>query len=91
MLVGRTSHRGTSQEERESEDKAGGPHLMVSDYPWPAVPDPVDEVITVGCFRTSAPKRKMVSSRGRIVSSALPDETIAGKIQRNQPPRTRLA
>ena len=38
VLVGRTSHRGTSQDEGEGEDEAGGPHLTVSGCPWPAVP-----------------------------------------------------
>jgi hypothetical protein len=38
VLIGRTSHRGTSQDEGEGEDKAGRPHLTVSGYPWPAAP-----------------------------------------------------
>jgi hypothetical protein len=41
----------------------------------------VDHVIAVGCFRTSAPKTENGFVAQRIVSSALPDETMAGKIQ----------
>ena len=38
VLVGRTSHRGTSQDEGQGKDEAGSPHLTVSGRPWPAAP-----------------------------------------------------
>src|SRR6185312_13113190 len=38
LLIGGTSHRGTSQDKGEGEDEAGGPHLTVSGCPWPAAP-----------------------------------------------------
>jgi hypothetical protein len=82
VLIGRTSHRGTSQDEGEGEDEAGGPHLTCLRLSVAgSACRLVGNLITVGCFRTSAPKRKMVSSRVGIVSSALSDETRAGKIQ----------
>jgi hypothetical protein len=37
-LIGRTSHRGTSQDKGEGEDETDRPHLTVSGCPWPAAP-----------------------------------------------------
>jgi hypothetical protein len=57
VLVGRTSHRGTSQDEGEGEDEAGGPHLTCLRLSVAGSARPlVGHLIAVGCFRTSAPK-----------------------------------
>jgi hypothetical protein len=57
VLVGRTSHRGTSQDEGEGEDEAGGPHLTCLRLSVAgSACRLVGNLITVGCFRTSAPK-----------------------------------
>jgi hypothetical protein len=56
-LIRRSSHRGPGQDKGEGEDEAGGPHLTVSGYRWPAsLAVSLPTVITIGCFRTSAPK-----------------------------------
>jgi hypothetical protein len=56
VLVGGTSHRGTSQDEGEGEDEADGAHLTVSGCVAGSARRLVGHLITVGCFRTSAPK-----------------------------------
>jgi hypothetical protein len=78
--VGRTGQRGTSQNESEGEDETDGSHLTVSGFAWPTLSAVVvADLITIGRFRRSAPKRKMVSSPRRIVSWPRPDETILYK------------
>src|SRR5665647_227249 len=80
--IGRTGHRGASQHEGGCKDEAEGPHLTVSGCPPPALSAVlVGPLITMRRFRSSAPKRKMVSSPGRIVSSPPVDETISPKPQ----------
>ena len=57
VLVRRTSHRGTSQDEGEGEDEAGGPHLTCLRLSVAGSARPlVGHLIAVRCFRTSAPK-----------------------------------
>jgi hypothetical protein len=59
VLVGRTSYRGTSQDEGEGEDEAGGPHLTCLRLSVAgSARRLVGHLIAVGCFRTSAPKTK---------------------------------
>jgi hypothetical protein len=69
-IIRTTRHRGTSQDEGEGEDKTDGPHLTVSGFGAGGPRRFVGNLITTGCFRISAPKRKMVSSPPAIVSSS---------------------
>src|SRR5436190_888739 len=66
-LIGRTSHRGTSQDEGEGENEADGPHLTVSGFGARRPRRFVGKVITNGCFRLSAPKAENGFIPARIV------------------------
>ena len=55
VLIRRTRHRGTSQDEGEGEDEADGPHWQ-SPVPCRRLRRFVGNLIAVGCFRTSTPK-----------------------------------
>ena len=55
VLVGRTRHRGTSQDEGAGEDEAGGPHGQ-SPVPCRRLRRFVGNLIAVGCFRISTPQ-----------------------------------
>ena len=79
-IFGRASHRGSREHKGEGKDKTEGPHVAVSGLGPPMLPAVlVGILITIRCFRMSAPKAGNGFINGRFVSSPATGRNIRRK------------